>query len=307
MTLHRPNKDTVRSLIRNTLDGVLTKPPIFTRKIFEEFITDLANSTDILIEESKLRKYLESKYFSNLTPDIEAIIFKSLWKLTFRIENEECTKNRNINYKALRIIYKRNRDKINQQIVLESDYFSNISGNNEALCFLVHFLSQNDSLFAGLSDAAKIKIEHCAKNNIIGKTLGWFIKTSLEEHYNDLLTWIEGDEYPDFIDNTFIELKKCSDTPEWDEAIYKLASAYYCRSSSFDTADKRFSLAIRPLIKEFNGEALKFLLQKIEGNNQTYGRGSSTPDHKLIYDRAKEIFGETFDYSSFPRFIASVE
>jgi hypothetical protein len=30
--LHRPNKDTVRALIRNTLDGVLVKPPIYTKK-----------------------------------------------------------------------------------------------------------------------------------------------------------------------------------------------------------------------------------------------------------------------------------
>lgn len=34
--LHSPNKDTVRSLLRNTLEGLLTKPPFYTNKILEE-------------------------------------------------------------------------------------------------------------------------------------------------------------------------------------------------------------------------------------------------------------------------------
>ena len=36
--LHRPNRETARALIRNTLDGVLTKAPILSKQIVNELV-----------------------------------------------------------------------------------------------------------------------------------------------------------------------------------------------------------------------------------------------------------------------------
>jgi hypothetical protein len=43
--LHRPNRETVRALIRNTLDGVLTKAPILSKQIVNELVGDLEQAS----------------------------------------------------------------------------------------------------------------------------------------------------------------------------------------------------------------------------------------------------------------------
>lgn len=47
--LYIPNKETVRAFIRNTLEGILIKPPLFSKRIFEELIEDLATNKDFLL------------------------------------------------------------------------------------------------------------------------------------------------------------------------------------------------------------------------------------------------------------------
>jgi hypothetical protein len=69
--LFSSNKETVRALIRNSLEGVLLKPPIFSRKIVDEFIKDLALKAELLPDTESLKQYLEAKYFKNLHPSVE--------------------------------------------------------------------------------------------------------------------------------------------------------------------------------------------------------------------------------------------
>jgi len=46
--LFSPNKETTRSLIRNALEAVLLKPPIFSKKIVGEFVFDIAAKKELL-------------------------------------------------------------------------------------------------------------------------------------------------------------------------------------------------------------------------------------------------------------------
>ena len=101
--LHTPNKETVRSLLRNTLEGLLIKPPFYTQRIMKELLEDLAESADVLNDRKKVKKYIESRYLSRTTPSVEINIFRSLWKLVFKLDNDECEKNRKINLHALEV------------------------------------------------------------------------------------------------------------------------------------------------------------------------------------------------------------
>ena len=94
--LHTPNKETVRALIRNTLEDLLIKPPFYTKKIIDELLVDIAEAAPALNTRQKVKKYLESRYLSKLKPEVELSIYRSLWKLVFKVEDENCTKNRNI-------------------------------------------------------------------------------------------------------------------------------------------------------------------------------------------------------------------
>jgi len=82
----------------------------------------------------------------------------------------------------------------------------------------------------------------------------------------------------------------------------RLLRNYYCASRSFDSADIRFEEAIKPLIGKYNRDNLIFLLERIESNNQVYGRKAAKIDHQLIQERCDEILGQNYDYQEFPNF-----
>lgn len=303
--LYRPNRDTVLSLIRNTLDGVLVKPPIYTKKIFDEFITDLSESAPLLIRDKELKLYLESKYFSILSTEVEHSIFRSLWKLIFLTCDEECNKNRKINYRALQILCNRNRNKVRDWVESEKEYYSNIAPNGDPVDFLVHFLSQWHDLYALLTHDAKIKIEHCIKHENIGRCFGWFIKPDLDAHYTDLLEWIKSADNLSLHERTFKELLLISDTAEWESSVANLASAYYCASKNFDSADIRFEQYVKPFLIKYKRDNLIFLLEQIQSSHQVHhpSRNATTTEFRLIKERCDEVLDKDYDYQQFPKFI----
>src|SRR4028118_1713634 len=102
--LHTPNKETVRALIRNTLEDLLIKPPFYTKKIIDELLEDIAEAAPALNTIEKVKRYLESRYLSKFKPEVELSIYRSLWKLVFKLEDEDCIKNRVINLQTLQVI-----------------------------------------------------------------------------------------------------------------------------------------------------------------------------------------------------------
>jgi hypothetical protein len=266
----------------------------------------ISESEPLLIDEQKLKNYLESKYFSKLSTEVERSLLRSLWKFVFRSRDEQCDKNRQINYRALKIICTRNTKNVPVWVEEEKDYYSNIATDGQPVIFFVDFLAKWPKLYELLTEAAKIKIDYCIHNENIGRCFGWFIKPNLDAHYTDLLEWIEGDDYPSLIDRTFKNLLLISDTPEWESSVANLASAYYCTSRDFDCADKRFEQGVKPLIGKYNRDNLIFLLERIEKNKQVYRRKAAKTDHRLIQERCDEVIGKDYDYQQFPHFIDSL-
>lgn len=300
--LHSPNKETVRSLMRNTLEGLLAKPPFYTQRIMKELLEDLAESTDVLNSREKVKKYIESRYLSRTTPPVEINIFRSLWKLVFKLDNEECEKNRKINLHALEVLSSRNIAAIPNEIQGDTDYYSNVASTGMPLSYLTFYLSNNHQLYLLLSDDARLKVDHCINTDDVGKTVGWFIKADLEAHGNDVEEWIKGDEHPTFTTRQFDALLEISDTEEWQKKFCRIVTVYYSVSYSFDQADTRFQVAIPKYISLFDRDSLIYLAKQIENNGQCYARGRAREDYVVIKNRIDELFGNDFDYDGVPSF-----
>lgn len=300
--LHSPKQETVRSLLRNTLEELLVKPPFYTQRIMRELLEDISESAAVLNSRKKVKKYVESRYFSRTTPTVELNIFRSLWKLVFKIENEDCNKNRSVNFYVLEVLSSRNIGRLPETLNGDKDYYSNISPTGIPITFLVYFLSNNKSLFLLLNDDARLKIEHCIENDPIGKTMGWFVKGSLETHANDLEAWIKSAEHPSFTSDQFDAVLQISDSDEWQERFCKLVSAYYAASHNYDQADSRFQISIPKYINLFNKTSITYLANLIENNGQCYSRGRARQDYEIIKSRIDILFGNEFDYESLPFF-----
>ena len=300
--LHSPNKETVRSLLRNTLEGLLIKPPFYTQRIMKELLEDLADSSDVLNDRKKVKKYIESRYLSRTTPSVEINIFRSLWKLVFKLDNEECEKNRKINLHALEVLSNRNIALIPNEVQGDNDYYSNIASTGTPLSYLVFYLSNNHQIYPLLSDDARLKVDHCINNDDVGKTVGWFIKADLAAHGNDVEEWIKGEEHPNFTTGQFDALLEISDTEEWQKKFCRIVTAYYSVSYSFDQADTRFQVAIPKYIGLFDRDSLIYLAEQIETNGQCYARGRAREDYVVIKNRIDELFDDDFNYEDVPSF-----
>lgn len=299
--LHSPNKETVRSLLRNSLEYVLTKPPFYTSRILDEILSDISNNSSALQTERNMRRYLESRYLNKMNSKTEVKIFKSLWKLVFRVEDERCNSNRLINFCALKIIATRNKDEIQAEISSNQDFFSNISENTEIINFLIELISIRDFsfIYEYLTEYAKVQINHKIDTSIDGKIMAWFIKTDLNSHYNDLDNWISTD-HPDFDENQIKKLRSLYDSDEWDNLFCKLISTYYGSSTSYNEADRKFYNLIS-YIDMFDEDCFRFLLQKIEDNNQTWGRGRARIDHLDLKNKILATI-PNFDFTPYPNF-----
>jgi hypothetical protein len=307
--LHTPNKETVRALIRNTLEGVLIKPPFYTQKIINEILTDIAETAPMINTRGKVKKYVESRYLNRLKPDTEISIYRSMWKLVFKLDNEECNNNRDINRQVIDIIGGRNFNRIKETISADRDYYSNVSAQETILNHLVFYLGKNSSIYDLLSDDAKLKIQHNAQTTNIGKIYGWFIWSDLDKYYDNILLLINNNQNAKF-DFKDIQLKfilEVSDTNEWQKLFCNIASTYYSKSQIYNQADFRFKQAILPYLGMFDAETIQFLIQCIETNNQVYFRSQAAEDHHQIHLRVIEIYSDKFDLTRYKRFKTNLE
>jgi len=302
LELHNPNKETVRALIRNTLEGLLIKPPFYTQKVISEILEDLDESKDVLHSYSKAKRYIESRYLDRMSDDVEIVLFRTIWKLTFRLENEKCNDNRMLNKRVLDILIERNSVKILSSVQGDEDYYSNIAGSGHPLNFLLVFLSKNIEIYNALTEDAKIKIRHVSEATVAGKISGWFVRGSLEAHFDYLSAWIEGEEYPNITDDQWVYLLSLSDSDEWECKYAMLLASYYCASKNFDTADSRFEQFLCPNLKYFSDTSAIYLLEKVEENDQLYRRSRANHDHKQVRTRFDEFLANDFNYSQYPNF-----
>jgi hypothetical protein len=304
--LHKPSKETVRALLRSTLESVLIKPPLYSQKILDELLADVAESTNVLNSLDKTKKYVESKYLSRIPQSVEKNLFRSLWKLVFKLDDEDCTKNRKINLQVLEVIATRLEVNLPEIISGEKDYFSNIASAGMPLSYLIYFLSKKSKIYSLLNEDAKLKIQHCIKADSIGKTVGWFIKPNLEQHAKDLSNWIKSDDRPDFTIEQFDAILKLSDSESWEQSTVNLLIAYYTTSYNYYCADSRFQIAIPKFMHIFNNENINKLCNELNSNSQCYGRARAAEDYQIIKKRIDELFGDTFDYKKYPNFARRV-
>tara|TARA_B110000879_G_C11127670_1_gene494602 strand:- start:168 stop:1532 length:1365 start_codon:yes stop_codon:yes gene_type:complete len=303
LELHKPNKETVRALIRNTLEGLLIKPPFYTQKVVSEILEDLDEAKEALNTKVKIKTYLESRYLNRMNDDVEFSLFKTLWKLTFKLDDDKCNENRLINIGVIGLITSRHKTRLNALIEADKDYYSNIAGAGQPLDYLLHYLSMNESLYDLLSDDAKLKIQHASNNTDVGKTCGWFVRGSLDNHFEYLAEWIESESYPKFTEHQWKYVLELSDSEEWEGNYAKLIACYYGCSAIYDAADLRFSQHLLPNIKHFkNKETAEFLLGKIENNNQLYRRNRASHDHKKVREAFNRFLPADFDYSEYRHF-----
>lgn len=228
--LFSPNKETARAHIRNVLDGVLTKPPIMSRKVFDTFIEDVEQMGRLSIGSDGLMKFLEAKYFRHFSAATFAHIFKSLWRVTFKSLDARSSENRLINAQALGVVFANRSADLTELIKAERDWFSDVSFHETHLDVITEFFRKNPLLFRVLNDALKTPLITYANQCVDNFAMCWFISESPDIHIDLISNRLEDGERLD--SDIFYQMCASLSTTDAQTKAFHLGILNYFKSGT---------------------------------------------------------------------------
>ena len=279
--LFSPNKETARAHIRNVLDGVLTKPPIMSRKVFDTFIEDVEQIARLSPGPDGLKKFLEAKYFRHFSPATFAHILKSLWRVAFKSTDPRAETNRVINAQALGVVFSNRKAELAELIKTERDWFSDVSFLDGHLTVMTQFFCDYPQVFPLLNDALKTPIQNYAALSLDHFATCWFISLTPDAHIHEILLRVEAGQVlrADILNGLCVSLA----TSDARVNALHIGIRLYCKSTNFDTADSRFENIIKPSLPLYGREhVVAFLTGCEEGNGQVTDRWRASRDHKEV-------------------------
>lgn len=296
--LFEPNKETARAAIRNALESVLLKPPVFSKRVVINLIQDLAARKALLPDAASLRMYLDAKYLRNLHPSVKLELIRTLWKFCFRLTNADADANREINLRALTVVHDREPLDFRNLIRENAEQFSEVAAGGAPLIAAVQFLAKCEGIYPTLTNAAKVPIAAFARTDINLFAGASYINDSLAAHIEELKA-LPSDQLLPLNDESWEALMAKAEQEGIKQDALGIAVKLYGSAGGFNTADSVFARFIRPNAADLDATRVNELLAGIEGNNQTYWRGRARADHPLIKARADELGIDLTPYRNF--------
>ena len=293
-----PSRETTIANIKNVLNDILIKPPIFIKSIISFMTDDLQERKDtFLLDYDVLKTYLNNRYYSKMTDSMKIATFKALWKFCFRSpEDEACMRNRTINRGALEILSPHVYKAIIDSMDAEPQLYD-VADNDKCLINFIRFLSVCPNYYQHMQSHIKKGIDRVIKECPEYLAFAWFKFDSLQNHIDALKK------------NKQFELTEKNEG--WLRSYYSAAGqkqlllsfyiSYYGSSPSFDSANKRYEF-LQPHLAELTSDQLVDLITATDANRQVYDRWKAPDANLEIVNAAKEKLGKDFDYSIFPNF-----
>lgn len=299
--LYVPNKDTARALIRNSLEIILIKPPVYTKKILSSLLTDLDENKAIFASIDQLKKYVKTKYLERMSLESKLKVFETMWKLVMHLDDPDCNKNRGVNLRFISILALEITPSIEDQVRRRPSYYSKLKNESKFTMPLTIFLSRVPSIYKLLESSTQLIINKSIEDSISLQIISYFDKSSLEEHYDSLDALLKAKNQSHSVPHTIWKiLLEASDSIEMEERFACTISLYYNESINFDVADNAFGNVLR-YVDKFSIKAFEYLLEGAEKNNQTYRRSRANEDYSKIKEKILEL-EKDFDFSRYSRF-----
>lgn len=291
--LYTPDKDTVKSLMKNILFGILTNPPFFSNKIFDTLLSDLSDIKDKITDMAGLKKYLTSRYLKQLKDSDFKKVFRSLWKIVFISDDVNAQSNRAVNYKAIQILVNHKKEICLELIKSEPVYYSRIS-NNDSLTLLSIFLPKFPNIFNLLDSPLQLLLKnHIGKRDNL-KFISWYLNGSVEQHLEKLdMTTLSN-----LSSSKILLLKNIAIANSCLDKFVDVILDYFRNSNSWGDSEDRFNEGVSLIIDDLKLNQLKKLLSDSNSNSQIYGRFGMPAKIASI---AVERFESEIDKGKYPK------
>lgn len=301
--LHTPNKETVGSHIRNMLESFLLKPPILSKKILGTMLQDLADKRDILINQGSINRYVGAKYLENLTPSIEVVIFRDLWKIVFKLDDSNARANRKLNFKLLKILYERNLAAGIEKIKSDKKYFSNIHDSDVTKELLINFLAENEDLFSVFSEDVQLLLAKEAEIDPSSKTSAWFLSDNYLNHLAMIKAEIDtqfGGTFPfDASVDAYNILIRIGVAKGYTKEIADFIIWRYSICKSYNEADKVYTYVLKPNLDRIANDQFEELCENVNNNSQCWSRNRAEDDHAHLKSYINTRLGTNFPFNNY--------
>lgn len=294
-----PSKETTIANIKNILNNILVKPPIFIKNIVDALTEDLKDKKNIYAgEDDKLSLYLSNKYYSKMSESMKIKTIKAFWKFCFCLpENQECKSNFLINRKALKFLIL-SYEKETVKYIKENNNLFSVANDEFCQLNLVIFLSEIPSIYDELDSDVKLQLDKIIEKDSRAKAIAWFKYKIVSEHLD--------------------YLKSCSTLTLEKNAIKRMVLYYsnigemstlidffiwyYGQSDCFDSADERFCLVLEPFLDKMSAKQFEQIIENTNSNNQIWNRGLAKTANNKIMQYAKNVLDNDFNYDKYENF-----
>lgn len=294
-----PSRETTIALIKNVLEEILIKPPIFIKRVTDMMLEDLSEKKQLYRDEpEKLHSYLCRKYFDRMSVSMKKSTFRSFWKLCFCLpDDEDCQRNMGINRKAMEFLFDDTEGLLD---FMKSDsMFAKTSPDETCVMNLCILLAHHPQIYSVLSDDTKLQITALTNNNSTAKIISWFLSKNKEEHMHRM---ISSSSYGKVDDETIsfvsAQYELSGDMPVFIDYCIE----YFGNSGTFDSANERYWYAIRPYLSQMSCDQLIRLITVVNENDQIYNRKANYATNTEIALAARAKLGNEFNYSKYPHF-----
>ena len=290
--LFSPNKETIQSLIRNILEGVLTNPPFFSNKIFDGLLMDLASVKSKLTDYEDIKKYLYSRYLKQLKENDFKKLFRSLWKVVFTSEDALSEENLVVNKRALRVLINHDKASCIAMIQSEPSYYSNIKENSR-LITVSSFLARFPEIYHVLDASLQLLINKVINESEDGKLIGWYLKPSLKEH----LLSLNPNDFTLISGSSLNYIKELCLANNCINELIDFSIEYFGLSTQWANAEQRYTSIILNIAPHLNINQANELLRISNENYQIYYAWHVRPK---MQEMILELFGDQIDKALYP-------
>ncbi len=294
-----PSKETTIAHIKNILQDILVKPPIFIKNVINTLTEDLRDKKDIYLNATnELDLYLNNKYFCRMPESMKIATFKAFWKFCFCLpDDEDCKQNIHINRKALKILFDGFQREALEFIKHNENLFT-VATDVNCIRNLILFLSECPVIYTELNTDTRLQIETYLKTDTGAQIIAWFTYPTLTQHI-EVLRESKILKLPDNVIRNLVE--HYTDNGMIHELL-EFFIELYGKSGSYDTADSRFNLLIEPYMDKMSAALLIKLIEATNSNRQIWGRGAALNANNKIMLATRNLLPKDFDYSQYTHF-----
>ena len=302
ISLYSPNKDTTRAMIRSALEVLLTKPPMYAKKIVDNITNDLAKNRGVFENDPQtLKSYVEEKFLKKMSIKTKTKVYRSFWKLVMQLDNEDTSRYRNVTYAFLKVLADSCKAEIIDTMERDPNYYSKVDEDYKLIPTLIEFLSEVPELYKTLNNDIKTLIDSRIASDSDLKPISYFKHSTLQEHYAYLKVEFEHNNGSKNIPyERWERLKNRSDSLEMESEFVKFLGRYYSNCGTFDRANVTCNVIIN-LLGQLEIENIIYILELADDNDQTYGRSGAGRDYRIIRAHIIERAPE-FDFEHIPNF-----